>query len=103
MMGNRTQKFCSIPLLFFPVFLPRRSSENRAYNVAFKHRIRSISTCLYRHCNALHFGNKHPVKCLVQGHNKRIYRLVHLHTIPLMLNVKQESCEYHLFKSFGLI
>jgi len=27
-------------------------------NVAFKHRIRWI--CLYRHCNALHFGNKPP-------------------------------------------
>jgi len=33
-----------------------RRSENRAQNVAFKHHIRSI--CLYRHCNALHFGNK---------------------------------------------
>jgi len=27
-------------------------------NVAFKHCILSI--CLYRHCNALHFGNKLP-------------------------------------------
>jgi len=28
------------------------------------------------------------------------FRLV-LHTIPSMLKVKQESCEYQLFKSFG--
>jgi len=40
-------------------FRLRRRSENRAQNVTFKHRIRSI--CLYRHCNALHFGNKHTV------------------------------------------
>jgi len=26
----------------------------------------------------------------------------YLHTIPLMLNVKQGSCKYQLFKSFGL-
>jgi len=44
---------------FFPAFRPRRSSENRAQIVAFKHRIRSI--CLYGHCNALHFGNKRTV------------------------------------------
>jgi len=35
-MENRTQKFCSIPLLF-AAFRPRR-----CLNVAFKHRIRSI-------------------------------------------------------------
>jgi len=28
-------------------------------SAAFRHRIRSI--CLYRHCNALHFGNKPTV------------------------------------------
>jgi len=42
---------------------PRRRSENRAENFAFKHRIRSI--WLYRHCNALHFGNKHTVRYAV--------------------------------------
>jgi len=26
----------------------------------------------------------------------------YFHTIPLMLNVKQGSCEYQLLKSFGL-
>ena len=33
-----------------------------------------------------------PVKCLFQGHSKRTCRL--LHTVTLMLNVKQGSCEY---------
>jgi len=28
--------------------------------------------------------------------------VAYLHTIPLMLTVKQRSCEYQLFKSFGL-
>jgi len=37
---------------------PKNSAALRCF-VAFKHRIRSI--CLYRHCNALHFGNKRPV------------------------------------------
>jgi len=46
---------------FFPAFRSRRRSENRVQNVAFKHRIRSI--CIYRHCNALHFGNK--LSCLL--------------------------------------
>jgi len=29
-MENRTQKFCSIPLLLFPAFRLRRRSENKA-------------------------------------------------------------------------
>jgi len=40
-----------------------------------------------------------PVKCLAQGHNKRTFQLG-LHIIPL--NVNQGSCEYLLFKAFGL-
>ena len=37
------------------------------------------------------WGN--PSKCLSQRHNKQTCRLVLL-TVPLMLSVKQESCEY---------
>jgi len=36
-----------------------------------------------------------PVKCLAKGHNKWSCWLV-LHTIPLMLNVKQGSCEVNI-------
>ena len=36
-----------------------------------------------------------PVKCLSQEHNKWNCRLFH-HTIFLMLNIKQESCETFL-------
>ena len=36
------------------------------------------------------WGN--PAKCLSQRHNKYACRLV-LHTVPLMLSVKQGSCE----------
>jgi len=35
-------------------------------------------------------GRGYPVKCLAQRHNKRSF----------MLNVKQESCEYQVFKVF---
>ena len=38
------------------------------------------------------WGN--PAKCLSQRHNKQTCRLV-LDTVPLMLNVKQGSIEYH--------
>ena len=42
------------------------------------------------------------VKCLVQGHNKQACWLI-LQTIPyFMLSAKQESCEYHFLKSFGM-
>ena len=37
------------------------------------------------------WGN--PANCLSQRHNKQACRLV-LHTVPLMLNVKQGSYEY---------
>ena len=40
------------------------------------------------------WGN--PAKCLSQRHNKYTCRLV-LHTVPLMLSVKQGSCEYQFF------
>jgi len=40
-------------------------------------------------------------KCLAQEHNKRTCHL-DLHTMSSMLNVKLESCEYQLFKYFGL-
>ena len=43
-----------------------------------------------------------PAKCLSQQHNKSTCRLV-LHTVLLMLNVKQEGCEYRTtFKVIGL-
>jgi len=55
-----------------------------------------------------HFSIRHVLRkvLLLQGpiaqmHNKRTCRLV-FHTIHLMLNAKQGSCEYELFKSYGL-
>ena len=43
-----------------------------------------------------------PAKCLSQQHKKSTCRLVP-HTVPLMLNVKQEGCEYRTtFKVIGL-
>jgi len=36
-------------------------------------------------------GRGDPVKCLLHGHNKRPCRL-YLHTITLLLDVKQGSC-----------
>jgi len=45
-------------------------------------------TSLYRHYNASHFGNKHPGKCLAQGHNKRTCRLIS--TLNL-LNAKRQA------------
>ena len=40
------------------------------------------------------WGN--PAKCLSQRHNKSTCRLV-LHTVPLMLSVKQGSCKYQFY------
>jgi len=40
-MENQTQKFYSIPL-FFPAFRLRLRSENRAQNVAFKHKSKTM-------------------------------------------------------------
>jgi len=42
-----------------------------------------------------------PKHAIVQGHNKQTCWFV-LHTILLILNVKQENCEYQLFKYLGL-
>jgi len=59
-------------------------------------------------CHTCYYQSNHsnlkaiPLSALlVQGNNKRICQL-YLHTTSLMLNVKQESYEYKLFKSFGL-
>jgi len=56
-MENRTQKFCSTPLLFFQRFkhgtAPKIERKMSDLNIAFD-RYASV----YRHCNALHFGNK---------------------------------------------
>jgi len=44
-----------------------------------------------------------PLRALAKkGQNKRAYRFA-IHTIPVMLNDMQGSCQYQLFKSFGLI
>ena len=48
-----------------------------------------------------HIKMKAFVKCFVLGHNKRTYRLV-LYAIPSVLSAKQESFEYHLFRSYVL-
>ena len=48
-----------------------------------------------------HIRRMYPVKCLAQGHNKQACRLVLL-TIPIFLNAKRGSCEYHVLKSFGM-
>jgi len=60
--GEQNPKILQDAAAFFPPFRPRRRrrSENSGKYVALKHRIRSI--CLYRHCNALHFGNKLTVR-----------------------------------------
>jgi len=40
--GESNPKILQHSTAFFSAFRPRRCSENREYNVAFKHRIRSI-------------------------------------------------------------
>jgi len=46
---------------------------------------------------------RHSDKCLTQGHNKRTCRLFSLHYPFNAERQKQESCEYQLFKWFGMI
>jgi len=44
-----------------------------------------------------------PAKCLAQLHKDTTSELpVYLHSIPLMLNIKQGSCEYQRLKYFSL-
>jgi len=52
----------------------RGRSENRAQNVAFKHRIRSI--CLDRHCYALHFGHKRTGTSNMNAVNSNILKYI---------------------------
>ena len=57
----------------------------------------SVITSSLRSCrpSVYHFKIENLVKCLFQQHNKQTCRLV-LHTVPLMLNVKQRSGESQL-------
>ena len=79
--------FVILYLAFSGIFiLPSR--EN--YQNSVTSSLRSYQRSVYHHKR----GN--PSKCFSQRHNKQTGRLV-LHIAPLMLSIKQESCEYQFY------
>jgi len=109
-------------LIYLPKYVPRPGDSKGTFRSS-----NQISTCNYQpnYSKGLVEGGI-PVKCFAQGHNKRTCRAAaptsrcfnmvmqssflaglsvmhnnlpaYRHTIPLMLYVKQGSCEYKLFK-----
>ena len=86
---NPERSLCSLQsfsLLFYLYLLAYLSSYHEKATKRCTSSLRSCRPSVYH----TEMGN--PVKCLFQQHSKRTCRL--LHTVPLMLNVKQGSCEY---------
>jgi len=62
------------------------------------------ATCYYQSNPRIFKNNRSKVEVVPISAlpRKQLFLLAYLHTIPLMLNVKQGSCEYYILKSFGL-
>ena len=83
----------------FPPKIKRRAKRKKLVSCQFILLSRESDQCAIRarlgvasHLSTTpRWGN--PAKCLSQRHNRYTCRLV-LHTVPLMLSVKQGSCEY---------
>ena len=100
-------RFCLVFVCFVLFYLPYLSSIHEKANciaILWTVSPHSLGSCLFRGFYGppvFHIKVGRPVKCLAQGHNKRICRLV-LHNLPEMPSAKQGSCGYHFLKSFGM-
>ena len=84
---RRESEFHIIPYLFSCIFiLLSRESDQSA--------VRADLGVASHLSTTPRWGN--PPKCPSRRHNKQTCRLV-LHTVPLMLSVKQGSCEYQFY------